>query len=224
MKAMILAAGFGTRLKPLTDHLPKALIEYAGKPMLAHQIARLKEAGISEGIINVHHHPEKMIEYISNNDFGMNIKLSIETGDILGTGGGILNTAEYFSDEEYFTVVNVDIDSNFDLKKLIDFTLEEKPFASLAVQKRQTKRGLVFNDNMTMTGLQKDDSPPDNVYAFNCMHVISGDIFKQGLEVKFTGIFDIYLEMIKEGKKILGYDTGDSFFKDLGKIENLKTS
>lgn len=222
MKAMILAAGFGTRLKPLTDNLPKALVEYRSKPMLVHQITRLKEAGISEIIINVHHHPDKMMEYIKENDFGIDIKLSIETDEILGTGGGILNAKEYFSDEEYFAVINVDIETNFYVKELIDFTLKEKPFAALAVQKRQTKRGLVFDDDMVMTGLQKDDSPADSVYAFNCMHVISGEIFKQELEVEFTGIFDIYMQMIANGKKILGYDTGDCFFKDLGKIENLK--
>ena len=133
-----------------------------------------------------------------------------------------MNAAEYLSGEDYFLVINVDIDTNFDLKELIDFTLREKPFAALAVQKRQTKRGLTFDENMVMTGLQKDDSPLGSVYAFNCMHVISSDIFNQGLEVKFTGIFDIYLEMINHGKKIIGYDTGDCFFKDLGKIENLE--
>jgi MurNAc alpha-1-phosphate uridylyltransferase len=222
MKAMILAAGFGTRLKPLTDNLPKALVEFKSQPMLVHQIKRLKEAGISEIIINVHHHPDKIREYIGKNDFGIGIKLSMESGEILGTGGGILNAEEYFSDDDYFAVINVDIDTNFDVKELIDFTLREKPFAALAVQKRQTKRGLVFDDDMVMTGLQKDDSPTDSVYAFNCMHVISGEIFKPGLEVKFTGIFDIYIQMISKGMKILGYDTGDRFFKDLGKIENLK--
>ena len=222
MKAMILAAGFGTRLKPLTDNLPKALIEYRSQSMLVHQITRLKEAGISEIIINVHHHPDKMKEYIEENDFGVDIKLSMETGGILGTGGGILNAETYFSDDDYFAVVNVDIDTDFNIKKLIKFTLKEKPFAALAIQKRQTKRGLVFDDNMILTGLQSEDSPTDKIYAFNCMHVISSEMFKVGLEVKFTGIFDIYMQMIKAGKEIIGYDTGDCFFKDLGKIENLK--
>lgn len=223
MKAMILAAGFGTRLKPLTDALPKALIEYRSRTMLSHQIDRLKAAGIDEIIVNVHHHPEKMIAYIENNNFGIDIKLSLETDEILGTGGGILNAAKYLSSENYFVVINADIDTDFDLRDLIDFTLERKPFASLAVQNRNTKRGLVFDNGMKFTGLQTQDSPVQNVYAFNCMHVISTDIFNCNLEIKFSGIFDIYLEMLKNGETILGYDTGNAFFKDLGRIENLKS-
>ena len=218
---MILAAGFGTRLKPLTDTLPKALIEYKGCPMIAYQIDRLKEAGIKEIIVNVHHHPEKMIEYISNNDFGVDIKLSLEDGEILGTGGGIIHAKDFFSGEDYFAVVNVDIDTNFNIKQLMDYAEEIKPFSAIAVQKRNTRRGLVFDDQMNMTGLQKEDSPAENVYAFNCMHVISGDVFRENLDVRFCGVFDIYLEMIQRGKTIVGYDVGNASFKDLGKMENL---
>lgn len=221
MKGMILAAGFGTRLKPLTDNLPKALIEYKSHPMLNYQIERFKDAGISEIVINIHHHPEKIINYLNENDFGIDILLSIESGEILGTGGGILNAAKHFSEDDYFAVINVDIDTNFNIKDLIDFSRKEKPFAAIAVQKRDTKRGLLFDSEMRLAGLQKKDSPIENIYAFNCMHVISSDIFREGLKVKFTGIFDIYMAMLDKGKEIIGYDTGGAYFKDLGKIENL---
>lgn len=222
MKAMILAAGFGTRLKPFTDTLPKALVPYKSVPMISHQIDRLKKAGITDIVVNVHHFPDKMISFFNENDFGINIRLSIED-EILGTGGGILNAREFLAEEEYFAVINVDVETDFNIKELIDFTLESTPAAALAVQKRNTKRGLTFDRDMAMTGLQNDNSSPDNIYAFNCMHVISSDIFRMGYEVKFTGIFDIYLDMIKKGKQIIGYDTGNAYFKDLGKVENLQS-
>lgn len=221
MKAMILAAGFGTRLKPLTDTQPKALIPFKSRPLITHQIERLKSIGIDEIVVNVHHHPDKMIEFFNQNDFGIKIDLIIEEGDILGTGGGILNSKDFLSDGP-FLVINVDIDTDFNLNELIDYYNKKQPLAAIAVQKRDTKRGLVFNENMQMTGIQKAESDPDNVYAFNCMHVISNEIFNMGFEVKFCGIFDVYMELIKNGKQILGYDTGSSYFKDLGKIENLK--
>lgn len=104
----------------------------------------------------------------------------------------------------------------------MDYYNEKQPLAAIAIQKRNTKRGLVFDKDMRMTGIQNEDSNPDNVYAFNCMHVISNEIFDRGFEVKFCGIFDVYMDLIKSGKQILGYDTGSSYFKDLGKIENLK--
>jgi len=220
---MILAAGFGTRLKPLTDTLPKALIPHRSSPMITHQIERLKKAGISEIVVNIHHFPEKMITFFEENDFGIKIDLSMEEGEILGTGGGILNAEKFLKDEEYFTVMNVDIDTNFDIQNLIDFTLNEKPFAALAVQKRNTQRGLTFDANMKMTGIQNKDSKPDEVYGFNCMHVISSEIFRQGYEVKFSGIFDLYRDLITRGSVILGYDTGECYFKDLGKIEHLQS-
>lgn len=222
MKAMILAAGFGTRLKPLTDTLPKALVQYKNLPMISRQIDRLKSAGISEIVVNVHHFPEKMVSFFKENDFGVKIDLSIEK-EILGTGGGILNAKDFLENEEYFAVINVDVETDFNIKELIDYTLETNPDAALAVQKRNTKRGLTFDGNMNMTGLQNESSDADSVYAFNCMHVISSDIFRQGYEVKFSGIFDLYLDMIGKGKQITGYDTGDCFFKDLGKVENLQS-
>ncbi len=220
MKAMILAAGFGTRLKPLTDTMPKALIPFKSRPLITHQIERLKSTGIDEIVVNVHHHIDKMMEFFDQNDFGIKIDLIIEESKILGTGGGILNAKDFLSAEP-FVVINVDISTDFNLNELIDSFNKEQPFAAIAVQKRNTKRGLVLDKDMRMTGIQNEESDPDNVYAFNCMHVISNDIFNQGIDVKFCGIFDIYKEMIKKGKIISGYDTGECYFKDLGKIENL---
>ena len=220
MKGMILSAGFGARLKPLTDSVPKALIEYKGTPMINYQVERMKKAGINEIIVNAHHHSGQIIKYFEENDFGVKIHVIVEK-EILGTGGGILNAAGYLEDEDYFPVINVDIHTDINLKDLIRFTIEQKPFSTLAVQKRKTSRYLQFDDKMKLLKRSDDSSPAGSLYAFNGMHIISSDIFRQGLEVKFSDIIDIYLEMKARGKKIMGYDAGAVEFMDLGKHENL---
>lgn len=223
MKAMILSAGFGTRLKPLTDTLPKALLNYKGVPMINHQIERLINAGAGEIIINAHHHFEKMIEYFSLNRFDVKINLIVED-KILGTGGGILNAEKYLGNENFFAVVNADIETNLDLKKMIDAHQAHNPFATLFVQKRITKRSLEFDEGMKLTGRQNENSVKENLFAFNGVHIISGEIFRKNLEVKFEDIIDIYLDVIKNRNEIvLGFAPEESSFKDLGKIENLNS-
>ena len=117
MKAMIFAAGLGTRLKPLTDHLPKALVPVAGKPMLEHVILKLKAAGFTEIVINIHHFGEQIIGFLqANQHFGLTIHISDEREQLLDTGGGIQKAATFFQDTEPFLVHNVDILSNTDLE------------------------------------------------------------------------------------------------------------
>ena len=220
MKGMILSAGFGARLKPLTDSTPKALIEYKGAPMINYQVERMRDAGIKEIIINAHHHSGQLVKYFEENNLGVKIRVTVEK-EILGTGGGILNTASYFEDEDYFPVINADIHTNINLRDLVRFAFQQKPFAVIAVQKRETSRYLQFNDEMRLLKRSDGNSPPASLYAFNGMHVISSDIFRQEFKVKFSDIIDIYLEMQARGKKILGYDVGEAKFMDLGKHENL---
>jgi N-acetyl-alpha-D-muramate 1-phosphate uridylyltransferase len=221
MKAMILAAGFGTRLKPLTDNLPKALIKYQNKTLLQYQVDKLKDAGIYEIVINTHHYPDKIKEYIDTNDFVLKEINVIKEDVILGTGGGILNAKKYFQDEDYFLVVNVDVHTNFEYKKIIGFHKKYPSFSTIAVQKRKTKRYLEFDDKVKLIGRENPGSVKNNLYAFNGIHVISGKIFEKNLLVEYCDIIDIYLKMINEGEEICGFDTGDSTFKDMGKIENL---
>jgi len=221
MKAMILSAGYGKRLKPLTDNLPKALVNYKNVPMINHQIERLKKAGITEIIVNAHHLAEKIIEYFSKNDFGMKIHV-IKENEILGTGGGILNAKKFFETEKFFLAVNADIETDFNLTKLIEFHKRSEPLASLLVQKRKSSRYLEFDSNMNLLGRENENSSAENLFAFNGIHVISNKIFSLNYEIKFEDIINLYLEAIKsEGNFVKGFDAGKCVFMDLGKPENL---
>lgn len=220
MKALILSAGFGTRLKPLTDTTPKALIPYKGKPLIVHQIEKLKAFDIEEIVVNVHHLKEKVIEFFATHKFGVRINLSVEE-EILGTGGGIINTEKYFKNDPYFLVMNADIISNVNLQRFTrTYTLDS--LAVLAIQKRKTSRYLEFDDRKQLIRRANDNSSNENKYAFNGMHLISSRIFELGYKAEFKDIIDIYLEQIEKGKKIKGYDVGDADFKDIGKHENLE--
>jgi NDP-sugar pyrophosphorylase family protein len=223
MKAIILSAGFGTRLSPYTDTLPKALIPYKKIPMINLQIERLKKEGIDEIVVNTHHHSEKLEDYFSKKNFGIKISL-IRENKILGTGGGILNAREYFKDEEYFLVMNVDIDTDMYLQKIISYHRSVNPFATLAVQKRKTKRYLEFDSDMKLAGRQNENSKEENLFAFNGIHIISNRIFEKGFEIEFRDILEIYFDVIRDGKEFIsGFDAGKSYFKDLGKVENLES-
>lgn len=158
-QAMIFAAGLGTRLKPLTDNMPKALVEVAGHPLLERVLFRLRDAGFDNIVINVHHFAGQIIDYLNtNSDFGMNIKISDETDKLLETGGGIKKARKLFSNDSPIMIHNVDILSNVDLDKFYSFgikeekTTNEQVGATLLVSERKTKRYLVFNENMHLVG------------------------------------------------------------------------
>ncbi len=218
---MILSAGYGTRLKPYTDNLPKALVKYRNIPMINYQINRLKEAGADEIIINAHHFPELMTDHFLQNDFGVKCTVITEK-DILGTGGGILNAEYLLRNEKYFLVINVDVDTDMDLQGMRDYHELKDPFATIAVQKRPTLRRLEFDDNMKLIGRSTENINKKNLYGFNGIHIISGRIFEKGIDTKFEDILNIYLEVIADKKEfVAGYDAGNSTFKDLGRPENL---
>lgn len=221
MKAMILAAGFGTRLKPFTETHPKALIPYHGKPMILHQIERLKKAGIDEIIVNAHHFSEQIIDYFSNNKFG--IKGSVITEeDILGTGGGILNAKELLMGGGSFVVINVDVDTDMNLNRMLIHHDSVSPLATIAVQKRKSGRYLEFTPDMRLKSRQDEESDEKNLFAFNGIHIISDEFLGMGFEEGFSDILNLYFEAIKDkGHYVSGYDAGDCMFKDLGKTENL---
>ncbi len=219
MKAMILAAGFGTRLKPLTDNLPKALVPFQNEPMVNYQIKKLKEFGFTEIIINAHHFANQIIDYFNQNSFGIKINV-IEEEIILGTGGGILNAKKYLEKEDFFLAINVDVFTVFDFSKIIIFHKSKTPLASVAVQKRKTKRYLEFDDNMKLLRRQNEQSQKENLYAFNGVHIISNKIFTER-KIEYLDIFDLYFEMMKTGEEVFGFDVETSEFRDLGKIEAL---
>ncbi|MBS1492591.1 MAG: NTP transferase domain-containing protein [Bacteroidetes bacterium] len=219
MKALILSAGLGTRLKPLTDTTPKPLIPYKGKPLIVHQIEKLRTFGISEIIVNVHHLKDKMIEFFNYNKFGVKINLSIEE-EILGTGGGIINAEKYLKDESFFLVTNSDIITGIDLRKFTkNYSISH--LAVLAVQNRKTSRYLSFDNRMHLKGRADENSQDDNKYAFNGTQVISNKIFKLGYKPEFKDIIDIYIESVNKRLTIKGFNVGNAEFKDIGKPENL---
>src|ERR1700682_3245922 len=171
MKAMILAAGLGTRLRPLTDNRPKALVELSGRTLLEITLSRLRTFGITEVIINVHHFADMVIDYLkSNNNFGMSIELSRKEG-LLDTGGGLKKAAWFFLEhtarrnssqtDEPFLLHNVDVISAIDLRRMLQFHIENHALATLAVQTRETSRYLLFDDDHQLRGRRagRDGTP-----------------------------------------------------------------
>ena len=153
MKAMILAAGLGTRLRPLTDNRPKALVEVGGRTLLEIALSRLSSFGIREVIINVHHFAHMVVDYLKANDnFGMRVDISHEE-ILLDTGGGLKKAAYFFlrnsaPSEEPFILHNVDVISTIDLRRMTQFHAANRPLATLAVQERETTRYLLFDEEL----------------------------------------------------------------------------
>ena len=230
---MIFAAGLGTRLKPLTDSIPKALVPINGKPLLQHIIEKLKNNGFDEIIVNIHHFPELIIDFLKQNDnFGIRIEVSDERDELLDTGGGIRKAAWFFDDEKPFLVHNVDILSNLDLKKLYKQHTSTNSLATLVVSKRDTFRYLLFDDNKRLcgwinekTGEVKPKGISDitgfNKLAFAGIQVLSPKIFDlmKTLDPKFP-IMDFYLTNA-EKEKISGFVPNDFKMMDVGKLDVL---
>jgi NDP-sugar pyrophosphorylase family protein len=154
MKAMILAAGLGTRLRPLTDDCPKALVTVAGHTLLEITLSRLRSFGVSDVIVNAHHHAQMIVDYLhAHNNFGMKIEVSLEE-QLLDTGGGLKKAAHFFSDtpQEPFLLHNVDVLSNIDLGQMVRFHSEKRALATLAVQDRVTSRYLLFDEQGQLCG------------------------------------------------------------------------
>ena len=159
MKAMIFAAGLGTRLKPLTDNKPKALVEVGGKTMLELVILKLKEAGFNEIVINIHHFGQQIIDYLkANNNFGLTIHISDERDYLLDTGGGIKKATPFLMGNEPFLVHNVDIFSNVDLRQLYENHLKSGATATLLVSQRKTARHLLFNKENKLCGWHNNET------------------------------------------------------------------
>lgn len=218
-KAIILAAGFGTRLGELTEKVPKALVPFRQGTMISYQIEKLKRCGISDITVNAHHFPELMEKYFLDNDFGLRINV-IKEETILGTGGGIINAVKSLKGNGSFLAVNVDVFTDFELNKIIRSHLSSDNFATLLVQKRNSSRHLGFDTEMKLIGRVKGESLEYGKFAFNGVHVISDEIFDLGFKKEYSDIIDIYTEAIKSrGKTVAGYDAGNCIFEDLGKPE-----
>ena len=236
MKAMIFAAGLGTRLKPLTDRIPKALVPVNGTPMLQYVILKLKQAGFTYIVVNIHHFGEQIIDFLqANQNFGITIHISDERDQLLDTGGGIKKAAPFFSGNEPFLVHNVDILSNTDLKALYEFHQHSTNDATLLVSQRETSRYLLFDkENARLCGWinkQTLQTKPTGfvyrpeqheAYAFSGIHVISPSLFHY-MDEHWTGKFsitDFYLQTCKQAH-IGGCFASNLQLIDIGKPETL---
>jgi NDP-sugar pyrophosphorylase family protein len=215
MKAMVLAAGLGTRLRPLTDHRPKALVEVAGQTLLEITLARLGRFGIRDVIINVHHFADMMVEYLkANHDFGMHIEVSREDV-LLDTGGGLKKAGWFFrGDSQPFILHNVDVISTIDLQRMVEFHADKAALATLAVQDRKTSRPLVFDEHLQLRGRGEG-------LAVSGIHVISPRLLDLMHEEGVFSIIDTYVSLAARGEKILAFRADVYHWRDLGKPQDL---
>lgn len=226
MKAMVLAAGLGTRLRPLTNDRPKALVEVAGQTMLERTLIRLRAFGIQDVIVNVHHFADMVIAYLKAKDhFGMHIEVSRED-TLLDTGGGLKKAAWFFMDDpgEPFLLHNVDILSNFDLAAMVAAHQQAHALATLAVQQRTTSRLLVFDEDMQLQARQgsTEKIAVNGIpLAFAGIHVISPQLLGEMNEDGAFSIIDTYLRLASSGEKILGFRDDKAYWCDLGKPESI---
>lgn len=235
MKAMILAAGLGTRLRPLTDDRPKALVEVAGRTLLEITLRRLSGFGIREVIVNVHHFADMVVEYLKKNDnFGMRIEISREEV-LLDTGGGLKKAAWFFLENstdsnEPFILHNVDVISTIDLHRMVQFHRENQALATLAVQERETSRYLLFDEQNQFCGRRAaHDGKPEIVrssqetkaLAFSGVHVISPRLLPKITEDGVFSIIPSYLRLAAAGEKINAFRADEYYWRDLGKPENI---
>ena len=232
MRAMILAAGLGTRLKPLTDSTPKALIKIKEHTLLELQIKKLKAEGFDQIIINVHHLADKIKDYLKqNNFFNCSIEISDESEKLLETGGGLKRASHFFSDEKPFLVYNVDILSNINLKKLLDYHKASSAIATLAVQDRESSRKFLFDDEMTLCGwenkksgeliISRSSQSELNKFSFSGVQIVDPIIFQYFLDKDVFSLVELYLTAAKR-EKIIGYVHNEDEWIDLGKMENIK--
>lgn len=235
MKAMILAAGLGTRLRPLTDDRPKALVTIAGRTLLEIALCRLRTFGIREVIVNTHHYADMMAEYLEANDnFGMQIAISREEV-LLDTGGGLKKAAYFFLEsdrglQEPFLLHNVDVLSTIDLGRMMRFHTEHDALATLAVQARETSRYLLFDEHGQLCGRRAGrDGKAEFVQstlevqalAFSGIHIISPRFLTKMEEEGVFSIITTYMHLAAKKEKILAFRADEYYWRDLGRPENI---
>jgi len=233
MQAMILAAGLGTRLRPLTNYKPKAMVEIGEMPLLEITIRRLIKYGFDDIIINVHHFAEQIIRFLEQkNNFGIKIAISDEQDGLLETGGGLKHARSFFKDEP-FLLCNTDIVTNIDLKKMYDAHLEKGAMITLATRQRSTSRYFIFDENQLLHGWQNvktgevrmSRAKAGNLQlrAFSGIHIVDPKVFDLITETGKFSIIDVYLRVAKE-YAVYSYPHDEDIWMDVGKPENLKAA
>ena len=228
--AMIFCAGLGTRFRPWTDKHPKALALVNGKSLLQRNVEYLQQYGIKDIVVNVHHFADQITDAIKkNNGWGSKIMISDETPEVLETGGGLLKAKDLFKQNQKFITCNVDILTDLDLSKLIEFHETHKPLISFAVTSRKTSRYFLFDQNDRLCGWRNKKTGEEKIVisqspltekAYSCVVVFEPTIFSLTPFADKFSLVDLYLHLAPN-HLILGYDhTGDRFV-DVGKPENI---
>jgi mannose-1-phosphate guanylyltransferase len=235
MRAMILAAGLGTRLRPLTDDRPKALVEVAGQTLLEITLRRLQQFGIREVIVNVHHFADMVVDYLKRHDnFGMRIEISREDV-LLDTGGGLKKAAWFFLEDpshsaEPFLLHNVDVLSTIDFGRMLEFHRQNQALATLAVHERESSRYLLFDEKEQLCGRRagRNQAPEivrtskeTRALAFSGVHVISPRLLPRLTEDGVFSIITSYLRLAGEGEKVMAFRADEYYWRDLGKPESV---
>lgn len=233
-KAMIFAAGLGTRLRPYTNTRPKALVEVNGAPLLFHAIRKLENAGVKEVVVNVHHFADMVIDYLNGNHWECTIHISDERDLLLDTGGGLLKAAPLLRSNDPVLVTNVDILTDLDIEKFYTHHLKQGAAVTLAVRDRKTSRQLLFDDSHHLIGWRNAEKgdykwvgnarPHFTAMAFSGVHLFNPGFLEQMLPPgPVFSIIDIWLEMAAH-HRILGYEHTQDFWLDVGKPEALNTA
>jgi NDP-sugar pyrophosphorylase family protein len=230
MKAMIFAAGLGTRLRPLTNDRPKALVEIGGTTLLEINIRRLMGFGINEIIVNTHHFADKISSFLqAKNNFGIRIEISHEVDKPLETGGGLKKAAWFFDDNQPFLVCNADILSNIDLQKLYKTHCQSDALATYAIQQRDTNRYMLHDAELRLCGWMNHKNKIIKIarqatelqmYSFSCFHVINPAIFEWMPDEDYFSMIDLYLKVANK-HKIMGHRHDNDLWCDVGKPETL---
>ncbi|HSM85752.1 MAG TPA: nucleotidyltransferase family protein [Candidatus Limnocylindrales bacterium] len=235
MKAMVLAAGLGTRLRPLTNDRPKALVEIAGRTLLEITLCRLREFGIRDVIINVHHFAGLVLEHLqAHGNFGMRIEISREDDLLLDTGGGLKKAGWFFGGEPHddapFILHNVDVLSAIDMGRMVESHARNQALATLAVQERASSRLLLFDEQGRLCGRrsvrdQKSETvrpaQETQALAFSGIHVISSRLLSMMSEEGVFSIIETYLRLAGQGEKIMAFRADEYYWRDLGTPESL---
>ncbi len=229
MRAMILAAGLGTRFKPWTDEHPKALAMINGKSLLERNLDYLLSFGIKDVVVNVHHFAHQIKDAIAiTHGWGCRVLISDESGEVLETGGGLKKAAHFFGDDS-FVLMNADVLTDLDLGSMIQFHQEKKPLATLAVTNRSSSRYFLFDQNERLCGWRNKRTGEEKIpvpgvslsqKAFSGIHIISPGIFPLIEQNGKFSIVDVYLTLAAS-QTILGFDHSGSKFVDVGRTESV---
>ena len=232
MKALIFAAGLGTRLKEYTTHKPKAMVQLAGKPLLQHAIEKLIAHQITNITVNVYHFADQIISYLESHSFpSVKINISDERAELLDTGGGLKKAEQFLAGSEPILIYNVDVISNVDLNMLENYHIASGSLVTLVVRQRETSRYLMFDQHLQLAGwknfsngdtkiCREDTFTNATPYAFSGIQIVQPEIFNLISEKGKFPIMDLYLRLAKK-EKVNGFIDTSTLWMDLGKPDQL---